>query len=244
MKVNGNTILLTGGTSGIGRELVRQLYELGNTLIVTSSNEKNLNKLNKEYPNISTIVCNLADTSSVQQLINKCLVDHNAINIIINNAGIQYNYIWTNELEGYDKITDEITINFTSPMHIIYGLLPLLTCKQNAAIVNVSSGLAFAPKKSAPIYCGTKAAMHNTTKALRYQLENTAIKVFEIIPPLVETPMTEGRGKGKITPKQLVDEFMKNFKNDKYESNIGKTKILRLIQRIAPKLADNILKNG
>lgn len=129
-------------------------------------------------------------------------------------------------------------------MQIIYGFLPILITKKDAAIVNVSSGLAFAPKKSAPIYCATKAAIHNATKAIRYQLEDTTVKVFEIIPPIVDTAMTKGRGKGKISPKQLVDEFMKNFKKDIFESNIGKTKILRFIQRLSPKLAESILKNG
>lgn len=244
MKLTNNIILLTGGTSGIGLEMVQQFYERDNKLIIISSNQDNLDKLKIQFPKIETAVCNLGDNLSVRKLIDKCLVEHNDINIVINNAGIQNNYTWTEEKNGYNKIEYEIRVNFTSPMQIIYGLLPLLTTKQNSAVVNVSSGLAFAPKKSAPIYCATKSAVHNGTKALRYQLENSTVKVFEIIPPLVDTAMTEGRGKGKITPKQLVDEFLKNFKNDKFESNIGKTKILRLIQRISPKIADNILKKG
>jgi len=244
MKLNNNTILITGGTSGIGLELVRQFYERKNKLIVTSSNQSNLEKLKDKFPSIITIVCNLADSSSVHQLISKCLSDHGEINLVINNAGIQYNYNWLEEKDGYAKIANEICVNFTSPMQIIYGLLPVLLNKQEAAIVNVSSGLALVPKKSAPIYCATKAAIHNGTKALRYQLENTTVKVFEIIPPLVETPMTEGRGKDKISPKQLVDEFIPNFINNKYESFIGKTKILRLIQRLSPARADSILKNS
>jgi uncharacterized oxidoreductase len=243
MQTNKNVILITGGTSGIGLELVRQFYELDNKIIVTSSNQDNLGKLKIQFPKIETLVCNLGDNLSVRNLIDKCFVEYSDINIVINNAGIQNNYTWTEEKNGYNKIENEIQINFTSPMQIIYGLLPLLTTKQSSAIVNVSSGLAFAPKKSAPIYCATKSAIHNGTKSLRYQLETTTVKVFEIIPPLVATAMTEGRGKGKISSKQLVDEFIGNFKNDKFESNIGKTKLLRFIQRILPKLADNILKN-
>jgi uncharacterized oxidoreductase len=244
MQTNNNVILLTGGTSGIGLEMVRQFYELDNKLIVTSSNQEKLDKLKIQFPKIEILVCNLGENVSVRKLIDKCLVEYRDINIVINNAGIQNNYTWTEEKDGYNKIENEIQVNFTSPMQIIYGLLPLLTDKQNAAIINVSSGLAFAPKKSAPIYCATKSAIHNGTKALRYQLENTTVKVFEIIPPLVDTAMTEGRGKGKISPKQLVDEFIGNFQNNKFESNIGKTKLLRFIQRIWPKIADNILKNG
>lgn len=244
MQISKNTILITGGTSGIGLELVRQFYELENKIIVASGNQDNLDKLKTKFANISTLTCDLSDSLSVRKLIDKCLTEYSEINIIINNAGIQNNYMWTDEKEGYKKIEDEIRINFTSPMQIIYGLLPLLTTRQSSAIVNVSSGLAFAPKKSAPVYCATKSAIHNVTKALRYQLETTPVKVFEIIPPLVDTAMTKGRGKGKISPKKLVEEFIRNFKNNRYESNIGKTKLLRFIQRISPGLADNILKNG
>jgi uncharacterized oxidoreductase len=244
MQTNKNVILITGGTSGIGLELVRQFYNLQNKLIVTSRRPENLITLKLEFPSISTIICDLGENQSVRNLVDRCLEEYPNINVIINNAGIQNNYNWTDEKEGWIKIENEIRINFTSPMQIIYGLLPLLTTKKSSAIINVSSGLAFAPKKSAAIYCATKAAIHNGTKALRYQLESSNVKVFEIIPPLVDTAMTEGRGKGKISPKQLVDEFMKNFTNDKFESNIGKTKLLRTIQRILPKVAGNILKNG
>lgn len=244
MKTAGNTVLITGGTSGIGLELVRQFYELGNSLIVVSSNEIHLKNLTEHFPSIETIQCDLADSESVKNLVGTCLEKYPNINIIINNAGVQYNYSFIEEKEGYDKIASEIGINLISPFQIAYGLLPLLLQKPEAAIINVSSGLAFAPKKSAPIYCATKAALHNGTKALRYQLENTSVKVFEIIPALVSTPMTEGRGKGKITPQQLVDEFMHGFAKDKFEISIGKTKLLRLIQRIAPALADGIMKNG
>ena len=243
MQLKHNTILLTGGTSGIGLELLRQLHQFDNKIIVTSSNEKKLNNIKNLYPDIVTIACNLADSNSVRQLINKCWMDHNDINVIINNAGIQYNYRWTDEKDGYNKISTEICVNFISPMQIVYGLLPLLTTKPNSAIVNISSGLALAPKKSAPIYCATKSAIHNATKALRYQLENTSVKVFEIIPPTVDTAMSKGHKKGKITPMQVVNEFLKNFRNEKFESNIGKIKLFRLIQRISPKLADNMKKN-
>lgn len=244
MKTSGNTILITGGTAGIGLELVRQFYLLNNRLIVTSSNAENLGRLKSNFPNIQTISCNLASEKDVKALVDTCLSQHTDINILINNAGVQYNYDWKTETEGFQKIADEIAINLTSPMQLAYGLLPILLKQKDSAIINVSSGLAYAPKASAPIYCATKAAIHNGTKALRYQLAETTTKVFEIIPPLVSTAMTEGRGKGKISPQHLVDEFMKNFERDIFESNIGKAKLLRLIQRISPALADKIMRGG
>lgn len=244
MNIHGNTILITGATSGIGKELLRQFYEAGNNIIATSGNAQNLATLNQQFQAITTLLCDLADPIAVQSLISTCLSQHPDINMLINNAGIQENYNWREEKEGIIKIEREIRINLTSPLQITYGLLPLLLSKQEAAIINVSSGLALAPKKSAPIYCATKAAVHTATKALRYQLENSPVKVFEILPALVDTPMTQGRGKGKITPQQLADEFFVHFKKDKWESYIGKTKILRHLLRWLPHLAERILKNA
>ena len=244
MRSDNNTILLTGGTSGIGLELLRQFYKLGNRIIVASRNSENLNKLHSEFPSVSTVVCDLSDSKAVRKLLEHCINTYPEINILINNAGIQYNYQWLEEEDGFYKISKEIRINLTSPMHLCYGLLPQLAGHNEAAIINVSSALAFHPKRSAPVYCATKAALHNFSKAMRYQLQDTGVKVFEIIPPLVDTPMTEGRGSGKISPEELVNEFMRNFKRNKYESSIGKTKLLRRLARIYPKAADNILKNG
>ena len=244
MKIENNTTLITGGTSGIGRELVAQLYGYKNNLIVVSGNMDNLKELQREFSAIDIIECDLGDNESVKRLIDYCLKKHPEINVIINNAGVQYNYIWTEREHNIELIELETRINFISPMQIINGLLPILINKEESAIVNVSSALAYAPKKRAPIYCASKSAIHTATKALRYQLENTTVKVFEIVPPLVDTNMTTGRGKGKISPKQLVDTFLINFKKNKFESNIGKAKLLRFIQRISPTIADNILKNS
>ena len=244
MNLSNNTILITGGTSGIGQELLRQFYSLNNKIIVASSNPENLNNLRTEFPHVSTVVCDLGNTKSVRELLGHCLNTYPELNILINNAGIQYNYNWHEEEDGFYKISRELKINLTSPLYLIYGLLPLLIKQKESAVINVSSALAFHPKKSAPVYCASKAALHNATKALRYQLKGSPVKVFEIIPPLVDTPMTAGRGSGKLTPKELVDEFMPNFKRNKYESYIGKSKILRLLARFSPRIADNMLKNG
>jgi len=165
------------------------------------------------------------------------------LNIVINNAGVQYNYDLGAE-DDLHKIEREVTVNFTSPMKLCSALLPILKKQPESAIVNVSSGLGFVPKKSAPIYCGTKAAIHLATMSLRYQCDGTSVKVFEIIPSLIDTPMTAGRGKGKISPDELVEEFLLKFKKDQYEINIGKVKVLRLLQRIAPNFANRILRGS
>lgn len=244
MKITDNTILITGGTAGIGREFVDQFYNLNNKIIVASRNTENLKELKNEYPKIEIITCNLSKLEDVKSLIRNCLENHEEINVIVNNAGVQFNNLWIENRNGFDQIAEETTINFISPMQIIHGLTPLLIDKKESAIINISSAVAFAPKMSAPIYCGTKAAIHASTKALRYQFEKTPVKVFEIIPPLVDTNMTRNRGTGKMSPEQLVKKVLAKLRKDKYEISIGKARLLRLIQRFYPKGADNLLKNG
>jgi len=243
MKTSNNTILLTGGTSGIGYSILKKLNALDNKILVVGSDHQRLEKIKSEFKNIDTFCCDLSMSADVQRLIDFCYESYLDLNVVINNAGVQYNYGLGSE-DDLSKIEKEVTINFTSPMKLCSGLLPLLKKQPVSAIVNVSSGLAFVPKKSAPIYCGTKAAIHLATMSLRYQCDGTSVKVFEIIPSLIDTPMTAGRGKGKISPDELVEEFLLKFKKDQHEINIGKVKVLRLLQRIAPSLANRILRDS
>jgi len=242
MNIRNNKILITGGNSGIGKEMVKQLSELGNHIIIVGRNEKRLEEVRNEFDNVEVFKCDISKKTELDDLVLFIEQNHTDLNILINNAGIQYNYQFNDGKDIPFKIENEIQINLIAPLRLISLLTPILEDQEKSAIVNVSSGLALVPKQSAPVYCATKAGIHIFSKSLRYQLENTNIKVFEIIPSLVATPMTEGRGSGKITPKELVDEFIRNFKRDKLEINIGKTKLLRIIQRISPRIADNIMR--
>lgn len=244
MIVTGNTVLITGGSSGIGLALAKRFFSLKNKVIITGRNISKLEQVRKDYPGILIFSGDLTDKNSLDELILYIEQQHPGLNILINNAAIQYNYNFTDEPNLSYKIGYEISANITAPITLTGLLLPLLLKNNNSAVVNVSSGLFIAPKKSASVYCAAKSAIHSFTKTLRYQLENTNTKVFEIIPALTDTPMTAGRGKSKITPEQLTDEFIRNFKTDKLESYIGKTKMLKLINRFSPDLADRIMKNG
>ncbi len=244
MKLAGNTILITGGSSGIGLALVKSFYELGNKIIIAARDIEKLNAIKKQLPKIDVVECDLTKQADIDGLVVFIEQHYPNLNMLFNNAAIQYNYQFLTEPSIVNKVDYEVSANLTSTIKLCGLLLPTLLKNDNAAIVNVSSGLAISPKKSAPVYCGTKAAIHNFTKAFRYQMEGTTIKVFEILPPIVETPMTEGRGKNKITPEQLVQEFMRDFKNNKLESYIGKSKLLKFISTISPTIADKILKNG
>lgn len=244
MKLSDNTILITGGTSGIGLALAKKFMSLQNKVVITGRNKNKLDDIKKEFPEIECLQCDLTDKNSLEELVLFIEQQYSGLNILINNAAVQYNYNFMDEPNLIYKVDYEISANLAAPIKLTGLLLPILLKNRNNAIVNISSGLFIAPKKSASVYCATKSAVHSFTKTLRYQLEKTEVKVFEIIPALIDTPMTEGRGKSKISPEQLVDDFLRNFKSNRFESYIGKTKLLRLIYRLSPKLAERIMKNG
>ncbi len=244
MQLNNNTILITGGGSGIGLALAKKFYELDNTVIITGRNQNKLDAAKVLMPDIHTIACDITSQGDLDKLVHIIEQKHPELNVLINNAGIQYNYEFMKSDNVLKKIEQEINTNLTAPIQLTTLLLPLLNKNKSSAVVNVTSSLGTWPKRSAPVYCGSKAGLHIFTKALRYQFEETNIKVFEIVPALVDTDMTQGRGKGKISAEQLVKEFIIAFAKDKYEVHIGKVKLLRFLSRISPKIADNIIRNN
>ncbi|WP_353137819.1 SDR family NAD(P)-dependent oxidoreductase [Pseudopedobacter sp.] len=240
MKLNNNKILITGATSGIGKALTEKLCKLDNQVIAVGRNMEMLDTLAKSDNRIITFQCDLSSETEINHLVSFIKQNHSDLNILINNAAIQYNCRFDEATYSAEKIENEININLIAPIKLSFYLLPILRVNCNAAIVNISSALGIVPKAISSVYCGTKAAIHIYTKSLRYQLED--VKVFEVIPPLVDTEMTKGRGKNKISTKKLVDEFIKAFRNNKYEINIHKVKLLRILNRISPKIADKIMK--
>ena len=244
MKVQDNVILITGGTSGIGLTLMKRFIAEGNKVIITGRNLTKLKELKASHQNLDIFCGDLSEANVIDDLVNFIQSNHSNLNILINNAGVQFNYHFISEKEVAQKIKYEIATNFIAPILLNTKLLPILKKNSESSIVNVSSGLFLAPKESASVYCATKSALHTYTKTLRYQLESEGIKVFEIIPALIETPMTAGRGKNKMSTEELVDEFFKNFRYNYFEIYIGKTKLLKYLSRFLPNIADNMMRKG
>ncbi|KPL85738.1 SDR family oxidoreductase [Herpetosiphon geysericola] len=240
MHTTGHIVLITGGAAGIGRALALRFAQAGNQVIVVGRDAQKLAELKALQPTISTIQADLAQASERQHLADQVP----ALSILINNAGVQYHGDLVEQQSAQVDRDQEIAINLTAPIDLIQRFLPKLQQQPEAAIINVSSGLALVPKQQAPIYCATKAGIHIFTKALRWQLEQTQVRVFEIIPPLVDTAMTAGRGKGKISPEALVEEFWRGFSRDRYQLAIGQVKLLIQLQRFLPRVADRLMRYG
>lgn len=240
MKTTGNRVLITGGSAGIGLALATQFLQAGNRVIIVGRNAKKLADAQQQHPDLETVQFDLNDLDALNQL----PASYPDVNILINNAGVQFNYQFDDLDVGTDKIATEVTTNLTAPMMLAKLFIPQMQQMEEAAIVNVSSGLGFVPKESAPVYCATKSAIHIFSRSLRWQLENTSIKVFEIVPPIVDTAMTAGRGDGKISPTALATEFFNDFGRNHYESRIGRAKQLIMLNRFLPSVADRIMRNG
>jgi uncharacterized oxidoreductase len=192
MNIRNNTVLITGGATGIGFALAEALVELGNTVLICGRRQDRLQEAKRKLPGIHIRTCDVSKETERKSLFNWVRDNFDDFNILVNNAGIQRMVDLKKGIRGLTDGENEIEINLAAPIYLSAYFIPLLTKRKKAAIVNVSSGLAFVPIASMPVYCATKAAVHSFTESLRHQLKDTSVKVFEIIPPMVDTEL--GRG--------------------------------------------------
>jgi uncharacterized oxidoreductase len=244
MKLSNNTILITGGTSGIGFELAARLLELDNTVIITGRHQDRLAAAREKLPKVHTLQCDVSDPEAIASLYERVTKDFPALNILINNAGIMRKINLQDKGSDLEDICPEIETNLMGPVRMVKQFLPQLKMRANAAIVNVSSGLAFTPFPISPIYGETKAGLHSFTQSLRVQLKNTNVKVFELAPPATETPLvdafdpaTDAKGAPPLMDvKTLVRHAIKGLQKDHLEILPGFSRVLNLMSRIAPGL--------
>lgn len=187
MNLTGNTILITGGGSGIGQVLAEEFHKRGNTVIIAGRRQSMLDAVTNANPGMRSIVLDMADAKSIRAGAAKLIAEFPALNAVLNNAGIMK----PEDLKQGDPATAEATIatNLLGPIRLTAALLPHFLKQPRATVLTVSSGLAFVPMASNPTYCATKAAIHSYSQSLRYQLRNTNVRVVEIIPPWVATEL-------------------------------------------------------
>jgi len=214
MQMTGNTILITGGGSGIGRGLAEALHALGNQVILAGRRKGPLEETAKANPGMKFLTLDIEDRTAIRAFAGRFAAEHPEINVLVNNAGIMRAEDLLDQQDDLNDAESMVTTNLLGPIRLTAALLPLLRKQPHSAILNVSSGLAFVPLAFTPTYCATKAALHSYTLSLRYQLKDTTTEVIEIIPPYVQTELMDGAEDPRAMPlKAFIAETMALLKS-------------------------------
>ena len=233
MQIRGNTILITGGATGIGFSLAEAFVKAGNEVIICGRREHKLEEAKDKLPQIHTKICDLSKEKERKLLYDWVRSNFKDINVLVNNAGIQRMIDF--KKGTYDLVNgeDEIEINLKAYIYLSAYFTPLFLKQKEAAIINISSGLAYMPLAVVPVYCATKAAIHSFSMSLRHQLKDTSVKVYEIMPPIVDTELDRGAREEReqeyrgIAPFEAAKVTLKAFENNEYEVAIGMAQYLR-----------------
>jgi uncharacterized oxidoreductase len=234
MKIQGNTVLITGGATGIGFSLAQAFVEADNHVVICGRREAKLREVKSKLPQVHTRICDLSKEDKRTLLYEWVSSNFDNVNILVNNAGIQRMIDLKKGINELSAGEDEIEVNLKACVHLSALFIPLFLKKEEAAIINVSSGLCFVPIAMMPVYCATKAAIHSFTQSLRHQLRDTSIRVFEVIPPTVDTELDKGARTRRrqedrgIPPVEVAKATLKALENNQYEVAIGMAENLRM----------------
>lgn len=239
MDLKNNTILITGGTSGIGLELVKQLTQQGSTIIVTGRKQEALDNARRLFPKIHVFRSDVSDPQDIERLYKEVTQQFPDLNMIINNAGEMRLLDVQDASKNLENITREIDINLTGTIRMVHQFLPHLIKKRSAAIVNVSSAIAFMPYSTAPVYSASKAGVHAYSQALRLQLDRTSVKVIELIPPGVNTNLQNDwvlppNPSQMMDVDKLVSVAIKGLLNDTPEIKPFLVNMIKFLSRLIP----------
>jgi uncharacterized oxidoreductase len=239
-----STFIVTGASSGIGWELARQLAGRGHRVIAIARDEQRLADLAAMSAHIEPACFDLARCEAIDDFVAGLLARHPLIDGLINNAAIQHDVRVDDAGYAARQVAEEIAINLTAPIMLTRALLPHLAARSRATIVNLGSGLGFVPKRTSAVYSATKAGLRLFSGGLRVQLRSGSVEVIDVILPLVDTPMTHGRGSGKISAAAAAAAIVDRLWRGSGELHVGKARALHLITRVAPGLAARIMQRN
>jgi uncharacterized oxidoreductase len=226
MNTSGNTVLITGGGTGIGLALAELFLSQGNQVIICGRRSSRLLEAQQRLPQLITRVCDVSSSQARQDLVTWVTSEYGSLNILINNAGIQRRVDFRQGTRDLSDADAEVATNLVAPIHLSALLIPFLERHNPAAIINISSGLAFTPLAFAPVYCATKAAIHSLSLTLRFQLRETSVRVFEVAPPMVPTELSGSRRRPPVDENTMLPEgvargVLDALEQDRYEVALG-----------------------
>lgn len=246
MELKGKTVLITGGASGIGLEAAKQFLANGASVIITGRNQVKLDEARKLYPAITAFKSDVSDAGDAQKLFNQ-VQQLGGIDILYNNAGVltdPINLGIAND-QHFEDAAYEINVNYLGVIRLNNLFIDMLKSRKESAIINTTSLLSYVPALLEATYSASKVALQFYTKALRKHLQilNSSVKVFELLPPLVATEMTDARNDKKMTTEELVKALIAGLKKDQLTIRIGDTKVVYILNRLFPKMAFGLVNS-
>ncbi|MEX0343145.1 MAG: SDR family oxidoreductase [Erythrobacter sp.] len=235
--MDGKRVLVTGGTAGIGQQMALQLQARGAEVIVTGRSLKRLGAM--RAAGFEAIEADLHTPLGAERIL-QALGDR-TLDVLVNNAGQGVDHDFREAAPDADAADDCIYANLNTPIRLITALVPRLRQRPEAAIVNVTSGLAIAPRAGGPVYCATKAALRSYTQAIRAQLADTNIVVIEALPPVVDTQLTAGRDNRKMPAEECARQIVVALEKGQAEANVGMVKLLKAVHSASPALARKVM---
>ncbi|MCV0429232.1 MAG: SDR family NAD(P)-dependent oxidoreductase [Roseibium sp.] len=236
------TIVITGGAIGLGRELTRLFCEQGHRVVICGRTQNALEEVKEAHSQVISVHADLASPEGRYRFLDAIHELNCPVDLLIHNAALQFSYDFQDACVPIERIETELMVNLLAPIELTVELLPLLKQARAGRVVAISSALARVPKKSAPIYCATKAGLSNFTRALRYQLEGTSVGVSEVVPDLIVTRMTSGRGDKALSPLEAAQRIVSGLEKLQSEIHLGRVPFLYALHRLMPDLAYRILK--
>ena len=227
MKLIGNTIFITGGTSGIGRSLAEALHKRGNQVIISGRRKGHLAEVTKANPGMQSLELNVEDPASIAAVAKKLIAEYPKLNVLINNAGIMQIDDAAGAIDD-SVLVSIVTTNLLGPIRMTSALIEHLKKQPSATVINVSSGLAFVPLASTAVYSATKAAIHSYTQSMRYRLKGSSVRVLELIPPWVQTDLLNSKDEPRAMPlAAFIEEAVTVLGTDAEEVLVERVKMLR-----------------
>lgn len=234
MNLEGKKVLITGGGSGIGFQLAKKLSSAGCAITICGRDKAKLERAQQMLTALRIYQCDISSWEQQDRLVEDLRHNSDLPDILVNNAGVIWEADFANGDASWEHISMEIEINLLAPIRLVHRLLPRLKEQPESAIVNVTTGLVYAPSVKHPVYCASKAGLHSFSISLRHQLKDTSVEVFEVIPPPVDTELNTSSDP-KIPPEEVATAVVKAIKAGRHEINVGRAKALSIIARITPR---------